>query len=96
MEEAIRETERRRKIQMDYNLKNGIIPKTIVKKVSDILEISNLPKDNELKNKPKSKKEIEIKISELTKAMKEAAKLLEFEHAAALRDQIEELRKKLD
>lgn len=96
MEEAIRETERRRKIQMDYNLKNGIIPKTIVKKVSDILEISNLPKDNELKNKPKSKKEIEIKISELTKAMKEAAKLLEFEHAAALRDKIEELRKKLD
>lgn len=90
METAIRETERRRKIQMDYNLKNGIIPKTIVKKVSDILEISSHAADVIPKKMKKSDKE--KLILELEKEMKAAAKLLEFEHAAFLRDKINKLR----
>lgn len=92
MEEAIRETLRRRKIQEDYNEINGIIPKTISKKVSDVLEISNLPKDRNEDVIPKNKKEKERLINELTREMKAAAKLLEFEHAAVLRDKIEKLK----
>lgn len=92
MEEAIRETLRRRKIQEDYNEINGIIPKTISKKVSDVLEISNLPKDRNEDVIPKNKKEKERLINELTREMKDAAKLLEFEHAAVLRDKIEKLK----
>lgn len=92
MEEAIRETLRRRKIQEDYNEINGIVPKTISKKVSDVLEISNLPKDRNEDVIPKNKKEKERLINELTREMKDAAKLLEFEHAAVLRDKIEKLK----
>ncbi len=91
MERAITETERRRKIQMKYNEEHGIIPKTITKKVSDIIEISSRD-DEKLRSKTKlSKAEREKLIAQLTKEMKAAAKLLEFEHAAYLRDKIKKL-----
>ncbi len=91
MERAITETERRRSIQMRYNEEHGIIPKTIIKKVGDIIEISSKT-DEKLRNKTKlSKAEREKLIASLTKEMKAAAKLLEFEHAAYLRDKIKEL-----
>ena len=91
MERAITETERRRGIQMKYNEEHGIVPKTIIKKVSDIIEISSKT-DEKLRNKTKmSKAEREKLIAQLTKEMKAAAKLLEFEHAAYLRDKIKEL-----
>ena len=91
MEKAITETERRRAIQMKYNEEHGITPKTITKKVSDIIEISTRS-DKKLRGKTKlSKAEREKLIAQLTKEMKAAAKLLEFEHAAYLRDKIKEL-----
>ncbi|MBQ8135636.1 MAG: excinuclease ABC subunit UvrB [Clostridia bacterium] len=91
MERAITETERRRTIQMKYNEEHGIIPKTIIKKVSDIIEISSKD-DEKLRSKTKlSKAEREKLIAQLTKEMKAAAKLLEFEHAAYLRDKIKKL-----
>lgn len=93
MESALAETERRRKIQLDYNRKHGIIPKTIVKKVADVLEISSSEKTNEKIQKKLSKTQKNQIIAELEKEMKAAAKLLEFEHAAFLRDKIEELKK---
>ncbi len=93
METAIKETERRRNIQIDYNEKYGIIPKTIVKKVADVLEISSHDKTNEKLQKKLSKSQKNKLIAELEKEMKAAAKLLEFEHAAFLRDKIEELKK---
>ena len=92
MEKAITETERRRKIQQQYNQEHNITPKTIVKKVSDIIEISTHADD---KKKPKTKMtkaEREKMIEQLTKEMKAAAKLLEFEHAAYLRDKIKQLK----
>ena len=92
MERAITETERRRKKQMQYNEENGITPKTIVKDVHEIIEIS--AKGNEEKSISKmSRKEREEMIVRLTAEMKAAAKILEFEHAAYLRDKIEKLRK---
>ena len=92
MERAITETERRRGIQMRYNEEHGIVPQTIIKKVNDIIEISSKTEEK-LKNKPKlSRAEREKLIEQLTKEMKAAAKLLEFEHAAYLRDKIKELR----
>ncbi len=91
MEKAVTETERRRGIQMKYNEEHGIVPKTIIKKVSDIIEISSATEEK-LRNKTKmSKAEREKMIAQLTKEMKAAAKLLEFEHAAYLRDKIKEL-----
>lgn len=92
MESAIRETDRRRKIQMKYNEEHGIIPQTIIKKVSDVIEIST-HKDEEKGKKKKRLSAIERKqmIEQLTKEMKAAAKLLEFEHAAYLRDKIKQL-----
>ena len=92
MRKAIIETERRRQIQQKYNEENGIIPKTIVKKVSEILEISTHD-EVEFKNTKKlSKAQKQQLIESLTKEMKAAAKLLEFEHAAYLRDKIKKLR----
>ncbi len=92
MENAMRETERRRAIQMAYNKENGIVPQTIIKKVSDVLEISS-HKDDEKGKKHKHLSAIERRqmIEQLTKEMKAAAKLLEFEHAAYLRDKIKQL-----
>ncbi len=91
MEQAIRETERRRAIQMAYNEKHGIIPKTIVKKVSDVLEITTHAKEEKKGKKRLTKLERQQLIEQLTKEMKAAAKLLEFEHAAYLRDKIKKL-----
>ena len=93
MENAINETLRRRQIQDEYNKKHNITPKTIVKKVSDVLEISTKEKHEEKKNgRPLTKAEKQELIISLTKEMKAAAKLLEFEHAAYLRDKIKKLK----
>ena len=95
MENAIRETLRRREIQMKYNEEHGIVPQTITKKVADVLEISSHKEDGKGKGKKKKRKlsaiERRQEIEKLTKEMKAAAKLLEFEHAAYLRDKIKEL-----
>ena len=92
MRVAIEETNRRREIQHQYNLDHGIIPQTIVKKISDIIEIST-HNDSEFKNTKKlSKAQRQQLIEGLTKEMKAAARLLEFEHAAYLRDKIKKLR----
>ncbi len=92
MEGAIRETERRRSIQKAYNEEHGIIPQTIVKKVGDIIEISSHKGDSEKSHKKLTKAEREQLIQKLTKEMKAAARLLEFEHAAYLRDKIKKLK----
>ena len=92
MRVAIEETNRRREIQHHDNLDHGIIPQTIVKKISDIIEIST-HNDSEFKNTKKlSKAQRQQLIEGLTKEMKAAARLLEFEHAAYLRDKIKKLR----
>ncbi len=92
MERAITETERRRKKQMKYNEEHGITPQTIVKEAHEIIGIS--AKSGEEKSISKmSKKEREAMIVKLTAEMKAAAKILEFEHAAYLRDRIEKLRR---
>ena len=93
MEKAIKETYRRREKQQKYNEENGIIPKTIVKGVREILEISNTHKRKDIDGRKLTRREREILIEQLTKEMKAAAKILEFEHAAAIRDKIEKLRK---
>ncbi len=90
MEKAIGETYRRREIQMQYNEENNIVPKTIKKGVRDILEISGTHKEES--GKRLSRAEREKLIIELTNEMKAAAKILEFEHAAMLRDKIAKLK----
>lgn len=90
MERAIKETLRRREKQEKYNKEHGIVPKTIKKDVRDILEISS-PK-NDKPHKRMSRAEKEQMIKQLTVEMKAAAKILEFEHAAYLRDRINKLR----
>ncbi len=94
MERAITETERRRAIQMKFNEEHGIVPKTIVKDIRDVIEISSKEEvEYSARQKSKlSKEETARLIDSLTKQMKEAAKLLEFEHAAFLRDKIAELK----
>ena len=92
MQTTITETNRRREIQQKYNEEHGIVPQTIVKKVSEILEIST-HSDSEFRNTKKlSKAQRQQLIESLTKEMKAAARLLEFEHAAYLRDKIKKLR----
>ncbi len=91
MENAIRETERRRAIQMRYNEQNGIVPKTIKKGVHEVLEIGTKVKDKPVSKMSRAEREAEIK--RLTAEMKQAAKILEFEYAATLRDKINKLRK---
>ena len=94
MELAITETERRRALQMKFNEEHGIVPKTIKKDIRDVIEISTKEEvEYSARQKAKlSKRETEALIDKLTKQMKEAAKMLEFEHAAFLRDKIAELR----
>ncbi|MDE7289706.1 MAG: excinuclease ABC subunit UvrB [Oscillospiraceae bacterium] len=96
MENAIMETERRRKLQMDFNAAHGIVPKTIIKDVRDVIEISTKAETDEKTAKAKQKRmtpeEREAMIKKLTEEMKNAAKILEFEHAAYLRDKINELK----
>ncbi len=91
MENAIRETNRRREIQKAYNDANGIVPKTIIKDVRDIIEIGTKVADDKPDNKL-SRAEKEALIKRLTNEMHQAAKILEFEHAAYLRDRINKLR----
>lgn len=94
MERAIRETERRRAIQMQYNEEHGIIPQTIKKDIRAVIEISK-KEENDIKNLKMKHMKLEEKnalIKKLTAEMKNAAKLLEFEQAAYLRDKIEKLR----
>ena len=82
MEQAIRETERRRKIQSEYNEKNNIVPKTINKKVTEILEISQKSNGNKKDSYASlSKKEKEIILKDLSKEMKLAAQMLELHRA---------------
>lgn len=92
MERAITETNRRREKQMQYNEEHGIVPKTIVKDVRDVIEISSKSGDDKSLSKL-SKKEREAMIIRLNAEMKAAAKILEFEHAAYLRDKIEKLKR---
>ena len=93
MERAITETERRRAIQMEYNEQHGIVPKTIVKEIRGDIVISDEEENRKLNTRRMSKAEREHLIERLTREMKEAAKILEFEHAAFLRDRIEKLRR---
>ena len=93
MERAITETYRRREIQIKYNEEHGIVPQTVKKDIRGIIEISTKDDDtNKKRNGRMSKAEKEKLIEKLTKEMKEAAKILDFEHAAFVRDRIEKLR----
>ena len=96
MKRAIAETNRRRSIQDDYNKTHGIEPKTIVKGIRDIIDMS--AKEERAQRQAKAKKltakEREALIEKLTREMKDAARQLEFEKAAYLRDEIKKLREK--
>ena len=104
MERAIRETNRRRKIQDGYNKANGIVPQTIIKGVRDVIEISTSEEAKNRKSKrggkpdaPKkmTKADREAMIEQYTAEMKRAAKQLDFERAAMLRDKIKILREEM-
>ena len=93
MENAIRETQRRREIQMKYNEEHGIVPKTIHKEVRDVIEISK--KEPSASGKRFKKKmtpeEAKAEVKRLTEEMKNAARMLEFEYAAQIRDKIAQI-----
>ncbi len=94
MELAITETLRRREIQMKYNEEHGIVPKTIIKEIRDVLEITKKADGSSKSKKDKKwlpRAEREKLIAQYTAEMKKAAKLLDFEHAAFLRDKIKDL-----
>ncbi|MBQ2881106.1 MAG: UvrB/UvrC motif-containing protein, partial [Clostridia bacterium] len=98
MERAITETERRRSIQEAYNKEHGIVPKTIIKQISNPLAITVSPEEVKKAEKPAAtkkmtKQEREDLIDRLTQEMKNAAKQLEYEYAAQLRDEINKLKK---
>ena len=93
MRSAMDETARRRQIQSEHNAANGIVPKTIIKSVRDLIEISSPTAERKGKAGIKmTKAEKEKEIARLEKQMKEAARMMEYEFAAVLRDQIIELR----
>ncbi|MBQ3013032.1 MAG: excinuclease ABC subunit UvrB [Clostridia bacterium] len=97
MERAISETNRRRKIQDEYNKANGIVPKTVIKGVRDIIDVGARDDGQDKTNKAKKPKKLtaserEKLIEKLTREMKDAARTLEFEKAAYLRDEIQKLR----
>ena len=95
MRAAIDETERRRSIQDAYNKEHGIVPKTIIKGVREVLEISKSAEEETGRGRKKRRltdQERAAEIARLEKEMKEASKMLEFEYAAVLRDRIIELR----
>ncbi len=94
MRAAIDETERRRAKQDAYNKAHGIVPKTIIKSVRDVIELSAQEEEDErmMRQKTKlTKKEREAAVEKLEKEMREASRRLEFEYAAVLRDRIIEL-----
>ena len=93
MDAAIGETERRRKIQEAYNQAHGIVPKTIVKNIHDLIEITKAEGEAARADGVKmTKAEREKEIARLEKEMKAAARMMEYEYAAILRDRIVELR----
>ena len=98
MQRAIAETNRRRKIQDDYNKAHGITPKTVIKGVRDVIDMGLSDADGKIRgDKKKSQKKLtsaerEQLIEKLTREMKEAARMLEFEKAAYLRDEIKKLK----
>lgn len=100
MKRAIDETNRRRRIQMEYNKKHGITPKTIIKGVRDIIEATHVAEEKYEYKAKKAKtynpETIKSTIEQLEKEMKEAAIELQFEKAAKLRDMIFELKKQLE
>ena len=94
---AIRETNRRRKIQTDYNEAHGIVPKTIIKGVRDIIDIGASEDSSKSRKKAKQNRKMTVAekektIAEMTSQMREAAKRLDFERAAFLRDEIKRIR----
>lgn len=99
MDRAIKETNRRREIQMNYNKEHGIVPKTIIKGIRDVIEATRVAEDSSEYNvnndsislSEKDKKKL---IKQYTEEMKEAAKNLQFERAAELRDMINDLKEK--
>ena len=97
MERAIAETNRRRKIQNEYNEAHGIVPRTVIKSVRDVIDISGKNDDKDAPSRSKKPKKLsaaerERLIEKLTAEMKAAARMLEFEKAAYLRDEIKKLR----
>ena len=94
METAINETNRRREIQERYNEEHGIVPKTIVKEVRDVIEISAKSDKKGKQKKQLSREEKQLLIKQYTSLMREAAKVLDFEQAAYFRDKITELKDK--
>jgi excinuclease ABC subunit B len=93
MDWAITETERRRAKQQAFNEKNGIVPRTIVKSVRELIEISRSAEDGETKSGVRmTARERKEAIEKLEKEMKKASRMLEFEYAAVLRDRIIKLR----
>ena len=92
MRRAIDETERRRAKQDAFNQEHGIVPKTVIKSVRDVIDLSDEKGELPYSKKALSKKEREDAIAKLEKEMREASKRLEFEYAAVLRDRIIELR----
>ncbi len=92
MQYAIDETERRRKKQISYNLKNNITPKTVISKISDIL--ADLSDSDDDKNNKNNGKNIKESIQDLQNEMEKAASNLEFEEAARIRDEIKKLQQK--
>ncbi len=97
MDRALKETSRRRQIQLDYNEQHGITPESIKKEITDIVQALNLESDEAKAKaeKPLSSKELAKFIHQLEDEMVDAAKKLEFERAARIRDEIKELRKDL-
>lgn len=101
MHRAISETNRRRQIQMDYNKKYGIVPTTVKKSVRDLIEATKVAEDQGAyivgdKNEIMSAEQLEDLMAKLQKEMKQAARDLQFEKAAALRDKIAELKGKME
>lgn len=99
MDAAMRETARRREKQIAYNKEHGIVPKTIRKSIRDVIEISSTPIDTDLRRRDgvkMTRNEREAAIAKLEKEMQKAAKMLEYEYAAALRDRIITLRGEKD
>ena len=95
MRAAIDETARRREIQDAYNKRNGIVPRTVIKSVRDLIEISAPTAERKSRTGVKmTKAEKDREIARLEKQLKEAARMMEYEYAAVLRDQIIELRGK--
>ena len=95
MQYAIDETDRRRKKQISYNLKNNITPKTVISKISDILaDLSDNHDDKDNKNKKNTGKNLKESIQDLQNEMEKAASNLEFEEAARIRDEIKKLQQK--